>query len=71
MHQMGARDEHLWNMVSRNIVTGRRSFGSSSFLRLSPFSVGDNSREALDLNFEILSCGPHIGSFQAQHAEPL
>ena len=40
MHQMGAGDEHLWNMGARNILMGRRSFGSSIFLRLSPFSVG-------------------------------
>ena len=40
MHQMGARDEHLWNMGARNILTGTRSFGSSIFLRLSHFSVG-------------------------------
>ena len=40
MHQMGAGDEHLWNMGARNILMGRRSFGSSIFLRLSPFSLG-------------------------------
>ena len=41
MHRTGAGDEHLCSMGARNIVMGRRSFGSSIFLRLSPFSVGD------------------------------
>ena len=38
MHQMGARDEHLWNMGAGNILMGRQSCGSSIFLRLSPFN---------------------------------